>query len=314
MKRLSGFLALQLIVLISVFNVGAISNSTAEECPKVDLATYGLKVLRTWKTTQPVKIITWSSNSKVVAQDPVSEPFSATEEEWLNEALESWGSVIDSIAFVKVDQSQSPILKIGFTQLTGGTYPTATTGGTFGLWGALPDSNMAAIRLLDSAHRYPGFALFATRESFIHALQNEIGNVLGVSDYDLKALGSGKYTTIFDNSKGRIYGQVEINDLDASIMRQAYGESSCPSAYSASARAANLKADRELGAKYLAALTAANSPTPVPVATVTPTPTPSATPTKAVVKATTITCIKGKITKKVTAVNPKCPSGYKKKA
>jgi|694.fasta_scaffold65742_2 hypothetical protein len=28
---------------------------------------------------------------------------------------------------------------------------------------------------------------------------------------------------------------------------------------------------------------------------------------------TTITCIKGKLTKKVTAVNPKCPSGYKKK-
>jgi hypothetical protein len=34
---------------------------------------------------------------------------------------------------------------------------------------------------------------------------------------------------------------------------------------------------------------------------------------KPVVKATTITCVKGKTTKKVTAVNPKCPSGYKKK-
>ena len=30
-------------------------------------------------------------------------------------------------------------------------------------------------------------------------------------------------------------------------------------------------------------------------------------------KAQTITCVKGKLTKKVTAVNPKCPSGYKKK-
>jgi len=33
----------------------------------------------------------------------------------------------------------------------------------------------------------------------------------------------------------------------------------------------------------------------------------------AAAKATTITCIKGKATKKVTAVNPKCPAGYKKK-
>ena len=43
-----------------------------------------------------------------------------------------------------------------------------------------------------------------------------------------------------------------------------------------------------------------------------PTPTPSAT-AKTVAKKITITCIKGKVTKKVTAVNPKCPTGYKKK-
>jgi hypothetical protein len=30
-------------------------------------------------------------------------------------------------------------------------------------------------------------------------------------------------------------------------------------------------------------------------------------------KKTTITCVKGKLTKKVTAVNPKCPAGYKKR-
>lgn len=42
------------------------------------------------------------------------------------------------------------------------------------------------------------------------------------------------------------------------------------------------------------------------------TPTPSAS-SKPVAKAATITCIKGKTSKKVTAVNPKCPAGYKKK-
>ena len=30
-------------------------------------------------------------------------------------------------------------------------------------------------------------------------------------------------------------------------------------------------------------------------------------------KRTTITCVKGKLTKKVTAVKPKCPTGYQKK-
>ncbi len=34
---------------------------------------------------------------------------------------------------------------------------------------------------------------------------------------------------------------------------------------------------------------------------------------KAAAKKTTITCVKGKLTKKVTAIKPKCPTGYKKK-
>ena len=35
--------------------------------------------------------------------------------------------------------------------------------------------------------------------------------------------------------------------------------------------------------------------------------------TAAAIKKTTITCIKGKLNKKVTAIKPKCPAGYKKK-
>ena len=49
-----------------------------------------------------------------------------------------------------------------------------------------------------------------------------------------------------------------------------------------------------------------------PEVIVAPTPTPTASK-KPVVKKVTITCIKGKTSKKVTAVKPKCPTGYKKK-
>lgn len=46
-----------------------------------------------------------------------------------------------------------------------------------------------------------------------------------------------------------------------------------------------------------------------------PTPTPSPTPTvKPVEKKITIICVKGKSMKKVTAISPKCPAGYKKKS
>lgn len=48
--------------------------------------------------------------------------------------------------------------------------------------------------------------------------------------------------------------------------------------------------------------------------TPTPTPTPAATKKPVVAKKITITCVKGKTVKKVTAVKPTCPNGFKKKA
>ncbi len=53
------------------------------------------------------------------------------------------------------------------------------------------------------------------------------------------------------------------------------------------------------------------APAPAPSASATPTSSPSMAPVS--VKKSSITCVKGKTSKKVTAVNPKCPTGYKKK-
>jgi hypothetical protein len=45
-----------------------------------------------------------------------------------------------------------------------------------------------------------------------------------------------------------------------------------------------------------------------------PTPTPTPTPSiKPAPKKITIMCVKGKVTKKITAIKPKCPSGYKRR-
>jgi hypothetical protein len=53
------------------------------------------------------------------------------------------------------------------------------------------------------------------------------------------------------------------------------------------------------------------TPTPTPTPTATATPTPTKKPV--VAKKTTITCVKGKTSKKVTAIKPKCPTGFKVK-
>jgi hypothetical protein len=55
------------------------------------------------------------------------------------------------------------------------------------------------------------------------------------------------------------------------------------------------------------------APSSTPVVTVTPTPAATVSPASKAPAKTTITCVKGKTTKKVTAVKPTCPAGYKKK-
>jgi hypothetical protein len=63
--------------------------------------------------------------------------------------------------------------------------------------------------------------------------------------------------------------------------------------------------------------TSAPSQQPNPVTTAVPSASPKPSPSKTTLviaaNKTTITCTKGKLVKKVTAVNPKCPAGYKKK-
>jgi len=59
------------------------------------------------------------------------------------------------------------------------------------------------------------------------------------------------------------------------------------------------------------AAAAVPSPSSKPSASAEPAPQTSAAP---MIKKSTITCVKGKVTKKVTAVSPKCPAGYKIKA
>jgi len=86
-----------------------------------------------------------------------------------------------------------------------------------------------------------------------------------------------------------------------------------------------LKVKLTQDANASAAPSAAPTPTPTPTATPSPSTSPSAKPSASaeptaqmsvapVMKKSTITCVKGKTTKKVTAVSPKCPAGYKKKA
>jgi hypothetical protein len=313
MKRFSSFLAV-VVFLVSLFTSAAINPASAEDCPVIEYSklNFDKAPAPNWKNSEPVRVITWSSNETFIRTDQVSTAFSDIEQSWLEQAFNNYGEVLDSIAFQKVNASSNPDITIGYTLLSKGIIPTETTGGNFGLWAFDRFLQKGAIQLLDPKLWPSNLTNFRSETTFILSVENEIGNMLGVPDV---ANGSKEtLVSVYNTSKFKVYGQSKLNDYDSAIVRQLYGESTCNSKYTTDARAKNLAADKVAGQQYLAKLAAPTpTPTPTPVVTATPTPTPTATATKAAVKATTITCIKGKLTKKVTAINPKCPAGYKKK-
>lgn len=72
-----------------------------------------------------------------------------------------------------------------------------------------------------------------------------------------------------------------------------------------------LRADNfEFSAPVIKAKLSQEAPAPATTSTATPTPGATKTPSKSKIS---IVCVKGKLTKKVTATTPKCPTGYKKK-
>jgi hypothetical protein len=312
-KRFSSFLAV-VVFLVSLLTSAAINPASAEDCPVIDYSklNFDKAPAPNWKNSEPVRVITWSSNETFIRTDQVSTAFSDIEQSWLEQAFNNYGEVLDSIAFQKVNASSNPDITIGYTLLSKGIIPTETTGGNFGLWAFDRFLQKGAIQLLDPKLWPSNFTNFRSETTFILSVENEIGNMLGVPD----VANGAKETlvSVYNTSKFKVYGQSKLNDYDSAIVRNLYGESTCNSKYTADARTKNLAADKIAGQQYLAKLAAPTpTPTPTPVVTATATPMPTATATKAVVKATTITCVKGKLTKKVTAVNPKCPTGYKKK-
>ena len=326
MKKLNTFVSFSLISTLLVIGSSLASTSSttaAETCSTTDFSTLHLTPMTSslltnpnWKLQGKVNVITWADNATSIAAptgtlETVTSKFLESEDKWIEEAFNSFGEVLDSVTFVKVSDPAKAKILIGYTKLTflsPDRIVTTTHGGAYGIWytNPIPNSTFAMVQFMDpSIWPKQNFEVFSTEARFVHALQNELINILGINDMDYNYWPSNKTITILDNSKAATYGQLSLNDFDASMIRQVYGESTCPSTYTTTARAANLANDKVLGDQFLAAL---NTP---PTTTTLPPPTTTTTIKKTV--SVTITCVKGKLVKKVTAVKPVCPAGYKKK-
>jgi len=293
-----------------------------------------------WDNRSGNKSITWSANASVIHDESITRSFTPEELEWIRSAFQSWDDALDSVKFIETPQSAQPEIVIGYVALTS----AANQPGATGYWNAWWNNNWryrATIKLKDGATSW-----FSVKNQFIHLVQHELGNVLGLGDIR----PTNDFASTQEDYLQPPYGPIPLSDYDTGMIRQLYGESTCPSTFpnaaakaaaelkakqeaeaAAAKAAAELKAKQEaeaaaakaaaeLKAKQEAELKAAaelkarqDAEEAAAKAAAELKAKQEAEAKAAALKKSTITCIKGKLTKKVTAVKPKCPTGYKLK-
>ena len=362
-----------LFALVCINLLVPIQQAQAEVCPVYNFQSlffeeyYGTK----WDNRNGIRNITWSANASVIHDESVTRSFTLEELDWIRNAFQSWDDALDSVKFTEPPQSAQAEIVIGYvTLISAANQPGAT--GYWNAWWNDNWRNRATIKL-----KVGNTSWFSVKSQFIHAVQHELGNVLGLGDIK----PTNEFASTQEDSWQPPYGPVPLNDYDTGMIRQLYGESTCPSTFpnAAAKAAAELKAkqEAELKAKQEAELKAKleaeakaiadaaaqkviqddfNAVTssyqklllriydlkikfprvsnllgieekmlrlPIILGNDLSTAKYNIQSVNASLdtsekvwektQKTTITCVKGKSTKKITAIKPKCPSGYKAK-
>lgn len=273
--------------------------ANAEECPTYDLQSiffeefYGQK----WDNSSGSLEISWSPNGTIIKDERIVRAFTETEQIWLREAFDGWDDALSTVSFKETSNPQEAKILIGLVPLTELK--------AIGYWNTFTDGvwrNSATIRLKAPLEH------LKRKDSFIGLVLHELGNALGLGDVKQN---SGMFSV--QTEPHRSYAPlIPLGLSDVGMIRQLYGESTCPSTFTptyklatesiakreAEALAANQlkweKAAAEIKAQEEAdALLWVNAAAPL--------------------KKTSITCVKKNAIKTVTSTKPKCPKGYVKK-
>jgi hypothetical protein len=243
----------------------------AEECTKQDFVSLFYDDYypgTSWTRGGVQKTIKWTTSVSEIAGDTVSRAMTSNEMIWLREAIQSWDVATSSISFEESSDGSGE-LTIGWVPLQ------KLPPGTDAYWNAW--WNNGGTRIRATIKFGDGESFLNDKNGFIHAARHEIGNVLGLGDIR----PSDKFFSVMEDPWQPPYGNPLLDDFDYGLVRQLYGESTCPSTW--------------------------KSEPSSPVTTPATTPGPSKKPAKM-----KITCVKGKVVKQISAVRPRCPAGYRK--
>ena len=337
-------LALVFALILSIFSTTQASAN--ETCQTFDLGkTFKFGFVPEFpKWTKPGEsmVITWATfDSGELNGKQVQSSFSTSHREWLRESFQSWDEALDSITFQEVSIDKPVDIKIAWTQVLQLDYESL-----FSVEGKTGFRRNATIELKS------GSPFLVAKENFIQVAQSDIGHILGMgyltpssevvsvmewpfqSPYGQIPLGSydvalirAIYSESTCPSTFSLVIQAKIKELEeVKVAELARVAAELKAAEELKIRKEEIaKAAEELAAKQRAEVKAAAEKL-VDSAKATADKIISDAKVEAEriiaegkakaaqsAKKVTITCVKGKLVKKVTSVKPVCPAGYKKK-
>jgi hypothetical protein len=271
----------------------------------------------TWTVPGSKRTLTWSIlDSGELNGKRIQGSFSTLYKSWLIEAIASWDEALESISFKEVASNEPADIRIGWTQVLQLDYES--------LFNVKTPDGIRKDATLEFKH---SSTFLIVKENFIQAAQSDIGHILGMG----YITPSEEITSVMEWPFQGPYGQVPLGEFDVSLIRAIYGESTCPTTFSSSIQAkikevneaitlekARLAAEEKARLKAEADERARLELYWINIGKELAEKEAKIKADQAAAKAAasvkkTIVCIKGKQTKKVVAINPKCPSGYKKR-
>ena len=205
------------LLILSASLIAVPTNSSAddtkESCPEYNFSSLFYDDY-TSGTHWANKEITWSSNSPEIAGKQTTRSFYDTELEWIRQAIKSWDDALYTVSFKEISNYQNAEINIGMTQLD------SQFGGYWHSWWYGNGIRYKAYIQISSVNEFN-----KEENKFIHTVQHEVGNVLGLGDIQR----SGDIISVLEDPFEFPFGNKILSDFDTGMIRQLYGESTCTS-------------------------------------------------------------------------------------
>lgn len=128
--------------------------------------------------------------------------------------MKSWDDALSTVTLIEVDSSVQPDIAIGYVDLKADLIqPDAL--GFWTSWAHAGIRTRAVIKLKSEES-----AWFSEKHHFIHTMQHEIGNVLGLGDI----APNRHFASVLEDPWQPPYGKAALGATDIALVKQLYGE------------------------------------------------------------------------------------------